>query len=247
MPPLDRHYVDPRLVVLYDHDNPRGPDADFCVQLAAELGAHRMVDLGCGTGLLTCGLAVDGCEVIGVDPAPAMLDVARARPGADRVRWIEGDSRALGRLEADLAIMTGNVAQIFLNDGEWVATLRDLHDALRSGGALAFESRNPDDRGWERWTPEATYERIDSPNGPMECWLELVSVGNGRVRLQGHNVFADTGEDLIASSELRFRTRDEITASLRHASFTVEQVYGDWDRTPLTHTSRIMVFVARRD
>src|SRR5215831_18291735 len=97
---LDLHYVDPRLVELYDHDNPRETDTDFYLRLAAELGARRIVDLGCGTGLLTRELAtVDGREVIGVDPAPAMLAVARRQPGAGRVRWIEGDASALANLE----------------------------------------------------------------------------------------------------------------------------------------------------
>ncbi len=45
---LDRHYVDPRLVELYDHDNPRGADTDFYLRLAAVLDARRILDLGCG-------------------------------------------------------------------------------------------------------------------------------------------------------------------------------------------------------
>src|SRR5690242_7599643 len=214
---LDRHYTDPRLVELYDSDNLRGADTDFYVRLAADLDARRILDLGCGTGLLTRELAVDGREVIGVDPAPAMLAVARRQPGAERVRWVEGDAGALGTPAADLVIMTGNVAQVFLDDAEWAATLRAIQAALRPGGHVAFESRNPEDRAWERWNRAATYERFDSPNGPMECWLDLISVGNGRVRLAGHNIFTATGEVVVASSELRFRSLAELTASLTDA------------------------------
>lgn len=247
MPHLDLHYVDPRLVALYDRDNPRGVDTDFYLQLATDLDAQRIVDLGCGTGLLTRELASGGREVIGVDPAREMLAVARSQPGAERVRWIEGDSSVMGALGADLAVMTGNVAQVFLDDAEWAKTLRDLHAALRPGGHLAFESRNPDAHQWEEWNRKATYERIDSPSGPMECWLDVVGVGNGRVRFEAHNVFSETGEDLVVPSELRFRTQAEITASLQAAGFTVEHVYGSWDRSPMTSASRPMIFVARRD
>ena len=243
---LDRHYVDPRLVDLYDIENPRGADTDFYVGLAADLDTRTILDLGCGTGLLTRELAVDGRKVVGVDPSPAMLAYARRQPGADRVRWIEGDASALGTPGADLVIMTGNVAQVFLDDAEWAASLRAIQATLRSGGHLAFESRNPGDRAWERWNPEATYEQFDSPYGRMECWLELVGVGNGRVCFEGHNVFTATGEVVIASSELRFRGLAELTDSLIDAGFTVEQVYGDWERGPLVGTSRVMVFVARR-
>jgi SAM-dependent methyltransferase len=249
---LDLHYVDTRLVELYDHDNPRGADTDFYLGLATDLDAHRIIDLGCGTGLLTRELAVvDGRYVIGVDPAPAMLAVARRGPGAERVQWVEGDAGTLETIEpesaeADLVVMTGNVAQVFLDDADWATTLRALHAALRPGGHLAFESRHPDDCAWERWTREATYERIDSPYGPMECWLDVVSVGNGQVGIDGYNVFTASGEVVIASSELRFRSQAELTESLLTAGFSVEHVYGDWERGPLTSASRIMVFIARR-
>jgi SAM-dependent methyltransferase len=243
---LDQHYVDPRLVELYDIENTRGADTDFYLRLAADLDARTILDLGCGTGLLTRELAVDDRQVAGVDPAPAMLAYARRQSGAERVQWIEGDSSARGRAEADLVVMTGNVAQVFLDDSEWATTLRAIHAALRPGGHLAFESRNPEARAWERWNREATYQRFDSPHGPMECWLELVGVGNSLVRFEGHNVFTASGEVVIASSELRFRGLAELTDSLINAGFIVEQVYGDWNRGPFVSTSSVLVFIARR-
>ena len=115
-----------------------------------------ILDLGCGTGLLTRELATTGRHVVGVDPSPAMLAVARRHPDARGVQWVEGDARALGTPSADLLIMTGNVAQVFLDDDEWRATLAAIHAALRPGGYLAFESRNPDDRAWERWNQATT-------------------------------------------------------------------------------------------
>jgi len=244
---LEEHYVDPRLVALYDIENSCGADTDFYLGLAAELDAHRILDLGCGTGLLTRELATPGRQVVGVDPAPAMLAVARRQPGAERVRWVEGDARALETHEADLLVMTGNVAQVFLDDADWRTTLAAIHAALRSGGYLAFESRNPDDRAWERWNRAATYEQFDSPNGPMKSWLELVRVGDGRVSFEGHNIFLSTGEVVVAKSELRFRSLEELTDTLTDAGFTVEHVYGDWKKGPLLSTSRVMIFVARRD
>lgn len=247
MPELAQHYTDPRLVVLYDIENKRGADTEFYLSLASEIDARTIVDLGCGTGLLAVELALDGRRVIGVDPAHGMLGIARRKRGAEQVTWIEGDSSAIGTPDADLVIMTGNVAQVFLGDAAWRATLHDIYRALRPGGVLAFESRNPADRGWERWTPEATHEEFDSPNGPMASWLEVVGVNGNRVQFVGHNVFKSTGEVVSVGDELIFRSRAELAASLNKAGFVVEHVYGDWHRGAFTDDSRTMVFVARRD
>lgn len=69
---------------------------------------------------------------------------------------------------------------------------------------------------------------------------------NGRVRCEGHNVLTVTGEVVVASSELRFRSLTELTTTLIDSGFSIEQVYGDWGRGALTSTSPVMVFIARR-
>lgn len=244
---LDLHYTEPRLVELYDCDNPRGADTDFYLALANDKSARRIIDLGCGTGLLTCELALNGRQVIGIDPSPAMLAIAKRKPAAELVKWIEGDADSLGAFEADLSLMTGNVAQVFLDDIEWDTVLNALHRALKPGGYLAFESRNPLARAWETWVREKTYEQVETPFGPLECWLELRNIEEGRVRFAGYNIFKNTGEELIVESELRFRTHTELTDSLVKAGFTIEQLYGNWQKDPFTPSSRRMIFVARRD
>jgi hypothetical protein len=65
--------------------------------------------------------------------------------------------------------------------------------------------------------------------------------------LKGYNAFKATGEVLVVNSELRFRSLDEMTKSLRKAGFSIEQVFGDWSRGSFVSTSRFMVIIARRD
>lgn len=71
--------------------------------------ATRVVDLGCGTDILTVTLAAAGRDVLGVDPSAAMLRHARPRPGAEAVRWVLGDSTAIAPARADLALMPAPV------------------------------------------------------------------------------------------------------------------------------------------
>lgn len=243
---LNLHYTEPRLVALYDIENPHGNDTDFFIQLAADLNAKTILDFGCGTGLLTRALVNHDRRIIGVDPSPAMLAYAKQQPGADFVEWTEGDSSVLGTPAADLVLMTSHVAQVFLDDSEWNSTLDSIHAALRPEGYLAFESRNPLAKAWESWNRETTYHRIDSPYGPVTSWLEVASVKQDRVCFEGHNLFEETGEVLVAESELRFRSLKEITVSLNRTGFDVQHVYGNWAHCPFTSESKVMVFVAQR-
>ena len=102
---------DARLVELYDIDNPDGPDHDHVRSLADEIGAQSILDMGCGTGLLTTSLVRAGRRVVGIDPSTTMLTYAAGRPGGGEVTWVLGDSRNIPGGRFDLAVMSGNVAQ----------------------------------------------------------------------------------------------------------------------------------------
>ena len=232
--PADLDYLDPRVAAGH-FDVGQHDDVDFMVALAAELDAHTVVDVGCGTGQLAVALAAEGRRVIGVDPAKAMLDLARTREGADRVEWIWGDVGALAArpdVVADLIVMTGNIPSIFVTDDAWDAVLDALRGALRVGGHLAFGGWNPDARPWEQWSFD----------------VALLPAGDGaRVRVADYPMeLADGRETLSAGSEWRYRTHEELTRSLTDAGFVVEQTFGDWRRSPLTSTSPDIVLVARR-
>jgi SAM-dependent methyltransferase len=236
----DALFEDRRLARVYDVLDPDRSDLDAYAALADELGARSVLDIGCGTGTFACLLARRGIDVTGLDPAAASLEVARAKPGADQVRWIQGDVAALPPLQVDLATMTGNVAQVFLTDADWAGVLRGARSALRPGGHLVFETRDPERRAWQAWDREHACVRADRPDGWVERWPEVTGVSLPLVSFRSVFAFAD-GRTLTSESTLRFRGRAEIEIALRAAGFTVAGIRDAPDRPGLE-----FVFVAQR-
>jgi SAM-dependent methyltransferase len=237
----DAIFAAPRLAQIYDAVDDDRSDLDAYLAMVDEFGAQRVLDIGCGTGSLACLLAARGREVVGADPADASLEVARRKPGAARVRWLHTAAADLPEVEADLATMTGNVAQVFLSDQDWAAALTAARDALRPGGRLVFESRDPARAAWRQWTRDLTYRRLAVAGaGLVETWADLTDVHGGLVSFRMTFVFGRDGATVTSDSTLRFRDRDELSASLAAAGLAVDEVRGAPDRPGLE-----FVFIAR--
>lgn len=251
-------YDKPHVAQVYDAENSGRWDLDFYLALAEELSQgiddFAVLDIGCGTGALGVELAQAGHQVTGVDPAEAMLESARTRPGSDLATWIHGYANDVPDVIADLVIMTGHVAQYFITDDAWDEVLQNAHRALRPGGRIAFESRNPGNRAWERWTRDDTIGTYPHPDGgEFTSWVESLEVNEEApegviethrgitVYPNGTRFGDDTSETLI------FRPIDRLTSSLETAGFTIEHAYGDWSRGPVTEAGVEHILIARRD
>lgn len=232
----------------YDALNPDDADHRFYAALADSLGAAHVVDLGCGTGSLTALLAAGGREVVGVDPDAAMLGIARGRPGGDRVRWAEGYAADLPPDWADLAVMTGHVAQVFLSDEEWATTLAELRRALVDGATLAFETRDPAARAWERWTREDTLRTVETETGPVEFWHETAQVSLPLVTYATHTRGAGAGGGGVVTDTLAFRDAATLRGTLEAAGFRVREMLGDWTGGPIVEgvTGELIVLATAR-
>jgi SAM-dependent methyltransferase len=176
-----------------------------------------------------------------VDPANASLDVARAKPRAGRVRWIDGDATSLPPLQVDLATMTGNVAQAIADQEDWNGTLAGIRAALRPGGWLVFETRDPAAKAWERWSRAESHRVVEIDGDVIETWHQVTDVSWPLVRFRATWIFASDGEVLTSDSTLRFRRRHEVETELREHGYEVEDVRDAPDRPGLE-----LVFVARR-
>lgn len=238
----DEIFVDPRLAALYDPLDPDRGDLDPYIRLVEEFGARRVLDIGCGTGVFALMLADRGIEVVGVDPARASVEVARAKPGGGRVRWLCKDASTLPPLRVDLATMTANAAQEIVDPRAWQATLRGAYEALRPGGHLVFETRDPARRAWEAWNRERSHRVAEIAGvGAVESWVEMTEVAGPLVSFRWTYVFAAGEQVLTSDSTLRFRERQEVEADLTAQGFVVREVRDAPDRP-----GREFVFIARR-
>ena len=238
----DAIFAHPRLAPVYDAFDGDRDDLTAYLRIAGELGAERVLDVGCGTGCLAILLAESGRIVMGIDPAGASLDVAKAKDATPRITWVHGDATTLPPFNADLVVMTGNVAQVFLTDEDWARTLQGIHAALRPRGYLVFETRRPGWRAWEKWTAEAGRLVVDIPGiGSVEQRSEVVGVSLPFVSIRGTYTFRADGAVIVSDSTLRFRSREEVTSSLVTHGYRVLGVREAPDRP-----AREFVFIAER-
>lgn len=142
---------------------------DWILALPGLPARPRVADVACGTGITTRLFAVRSCEVVGVDPNPAMLAFARREGGA---RYVEGTAERTG-LESRWADLV-TVGQGF----HWFevgSALRELARVLRPGGWCAafwnIRGSGPFQDDYERLLRErsAEYERIPTPEQTIDA------------------------------------------------------------------------------
>jgi SAM-dependent methyltransferase len=112
--------------------------ADFLAARWQDDDIHAVLDVCCGSGLMTTELIARGYEAVGVDASAAMLDLARARLGPE-VRLLEAvlpDLPVDGPFDAAVSTLDG---LNYLTPAALEATFARLHDVVRPGGWLVFD------------------------------------------------------------------------------------------------------------
>lgn len=118
----------------------RRPFADLTSRVGAS-SPEIVVDLGCGPGPLTLGLATRWpvARIIGVDSSAEMLDQARRNDRAERVEWVRADIESWDpeQVGAPIDVIITNAVL------QWVPAHRELIpgwvEALAPGGWFAMQ------------------------------------------------------------------------------------------------------------
>ena len=122
-----------------------GPWAPLLVELAAVAPGERVLDVACGTGVVTRAAAArvgSGGHVAGIDLNPGMIAVARSLPpeAGAAIEWREASALALpfGSSSFDVVLCQQGL-QFFPDRG---LALREMRRVLRRGGRLALSVWN---------------------------------------------------------------------------------------------------------
>jgi SAM-dependent methyltransferase len=226
----------------YDVMNPWGPSDDFYFGLV--MSAGRVIDVGCGTGSLLHRARDAGHagRLCGLDPDPAMLDQARIRSD---IEWVLSDAAsATWDREFDLAVMASHAFQVFIGDDQLRSSLAAIHSALVDGGRFAFETRHPLARAWEGWN--TTFEVANPDGDVVTVDYQVQEVAGDVVRFTESLSGRWWDHPQVEVGSLRFLEPDRLAAFLHDAGFVIEEQFGDWNRGPLTPSSKEIITIARR-
>jgi trans-aconitate methyltransferase len=102
------------------------------VELLAPRAGERILDLGCGDGVLSAKLAAMGCNVIGVDASPAQIQATQKLGVEAQVV----DAEHLN-FEAEFDAVFSNAALHWMRNPD--AVINGVHRALRPGGRFVAE------------------------------------------------------------------------------------------------------------
>lgn len=149
--------------------------------------------------------------------------------------------------------MTAHVAQFLLEDEYFLQSLKAICKALKVGGSLLFDSRNPlmqaffNPKIQNSWPDKNSPQKLIDPKfGKINWWVELQEIKNNRIIYENHYFFENSKEESISINELIFRQKEEVVAFLQKAGFEIENIYGNWDKSLASRESPEFIFVAEK-
>lgn len=226
------------------------PDGPFYLALAQQLGG-KVLELGCGTGRFTIPLAERGVDIMGLDIMPEMLMRAKIKAEGLPIRWIEGDVRTFHLNEQfRLIIETGGTFQHLLARTDLEAMLERVREHLERAGCFIFSIVFPhlyflqdhqDEHAFSYTTEDGRVVSLSASqqyDHLRQIWIE-VAIRRWKKK---------NGQEVIKQVPLARRLifPQEMEMLLQYNGLSVIERYGDWDKSPLTNESKLMIYVCRK-
>jgi len=171
-----------------------------------------------------------------------MLSVAKIKPHAERVDWVESSAQHYkSHRRFDLIVMTGHAFQVLLTDNDILAVLKTMHDHLNEQGKVAFETRNPKIDWAAEWASRPPLVHM-LPNGNLAESLEITRQDSEFISFRTSHSCRNL--TLTTSSTLRFPSREVVEALIARSGLVVRSVFGDWDARQFNASlSREIIFI----
>jgi len=223
----------------------------FIARALAEMRARKrgtsVLDLACGTGLMTELLAQKRVPVVGVDCSREMLAIARDRK-VRGAQWIEGDLTDFElETECSVATVCGDVLNHFPSMPALAPVLKHACNVLTSDGVLLFETTRK--YCYENYWNDRTYH-LEGKRGDvaMECdWDEQSEAAH--VRMIG---YAKNEDGTYTKFETHlteyFHEESAIRSALHAAGFGAvnSELWSPWDDQHLEPEMDRLFWTARK-
>lgn len=222
--------------IRYDYHTPPAHyqhDHEFVLDLArGQEPPCRLLDLGCGTGVLIEKARREGIEATGIDAAPGMVDVASTRLGPGVVRL--GRMQELDMTDAvDIVTALSWTLNYCESEPDLTATLRRCRRALRPGGVLLAQVAHAPNA-----TGELFEDRESGPageHGDVRFLYRFTSVSEAPAILQADYVYTckSRNELVFESHVLRVADVHTVVRLMETEGFDNITVFDSWRREPL--------------
>ena len=238
-------------------------DEAFYVEEAAR-AEGPVLEIACGTGRIMIPIAESGVSIVGLDRAPAMLEVARRKVAGlpdetrRRIRIVEGDMRTFSlERRFPLAIIPYRAFLHLMTADDQRRALTRIREHLTDRGRLVFNVFDPSIEliaaylrplgGSLRYSGSFTHPET----GNRVMVSDTRRYDPLEQTLEEHRFFEEVDDEGRVLSKtttpvyLRYVHRFEMQHLLELCGYEVEALYGDFSRGPFRHGNE-QVWVARR-
>lgn len=234
-----------------EETEPSAPRIQFYADLAQENGGP-VLEIACGSGLVSLPIAARGIDVTGVDLSRPMLAHARRKAIQQglSVNLIEADARQLHLdQQFPFVLLTGNAFQAFLHRTDQERLLASVKRHLAPQGLFAFETRNPSGHN--------LFDQLDE-----EHWLTYQNIQGQTVNVSGKQSYdplaqvihwttyrrwtaRNENRSTVTRIACRFTYPQELEALFHYNGLRILHQYGNWDKSELTTGSEQIISICQ--